>query len=144
MAAQTQETLGRLHTGDPHTIALDEWRYVLDADGAETGYLRRVQGRVAKAVVADLQYELRELLAEAEYANPGMDFAYAKEPEQERIPAYRRVACYAVTGGNEGHYVHVDVVLQDMTHVNLMLVKTFMGVEHAWKIAMRAAELLEA
>lgn len=60
------------------------------------------------------------------------------------------IACYAVTGGSEGHYIHVDLY---MTHYgqfgpseanvrHLACGKTFLGWEHAWKIAKRCAELL--
>ena len=58
------------------------------------------------------------------------------------------IACYPVTGGSEGHYIHVDVVqypnnqLPDGRVVHLITGKTFLGMEHAAKIAMRCIELL--
>ncbi len=55
---------------------------------------------------------------------------------------YTWLACYPVTGGSEGHYVHVDVIYRDNSRRLLFLVKTFKGIEHAWKIAQRAGELL--
>ena len=33
-----------------------------------------------------------------------------------QFPRYRFLACYPVTGGNEGHYIHVDV-LKDGRHI---------------------------
>lgn len=64
----------------------------------------------------------------------------------------RHIACYAVTGGSEGHYVHVDV-LHDYMHTvvghirvarGIFLAKTFRGMAHAQKMATRIAELLGA
>lgn len=61
--------------------------------------------------------------------------------------SYRWIACYAVTGGSEGHYVHLDLIGgygQDWTGKALHLItgKTFLGLAHALKIANRCAELL--
>jgi hypothetical protein len=62
---------------------------------------------------------------------------------------YRWIACYAVTGGSEGHYIHVDLISgygEDWTGKALHLItgKTFLGLAHALKIANRCAELLRA
>lgn len=61
---------------------------------------------------------------------------------------YRRVACYAVTGGNEGHYIHVDFVgptnPELSARVSVMLGKTFCGMEHATKVASALSCLLGA
>jgi hypothetical protein len=59
----------------------------------------------------------------------------------------RWIACYAVTGGSEGHYVHVDLISgydQNWTGKahHLITGKTFLGLAHALKIANRCAELL--
>ena len=59
-------------------------------------------------------------------------------------------ACYVVTGGSEGHYIHIDAAskysLPDCTGTTLHLItgKTFLGMKHAQKIAARCAELLGA
>ena len=63
------------------------------------------------------------------------------------VEKHRWIACYAVTGGSEGHYVHVDLVHGydcDYTGKALHLItgKTFLGLAHALKIANRCAELL--
>lgn len=63
---------------------------------------------------------------------------------------FRWVSCYAVTGGSEGHYVHVDLVTDgygakgEAECRHLASVKTFQGMEHAQKIAARCAQLLGA
>ena len=61
---------------------------------------------------------------------------------------YRWVACYPVTGGSEGHYIHVDLVGSPSVPkepgkvVHLITGKTFLGMKHAARIALRCAELL--
>ncbi len=62
------------------------------------------------------------------------------------------VACFAVTGGSEGHYIHVDAYPSRYTFggvaeekpIHLALGKTFKGWEHAWHIARICAEQLGA
>jgi len=58
-------------------------------------------------------------------------------------------ACYAVTGGSEGHYIHVDIATQYDADgsgrvFHLITGKTFLGMEHALKIAARCSQLLGA
>ena len=48
-------------------------------------------------------------------------------------------ACYAVEGGSEGHYIHVDfIVTQDQGEARRKLAflgKTFLGMDHALRVA---------
>ncbi|MHB1134265.1 MAG: hypothetical protein ACYC4L_17995 [Chloroflexota bacterium] len=67
----------------------------------------------------------------------------------ERWPEqYAWVACYAVTGGSEGHYIHVDLLHvgkegeTSLRHV--FLAKTFLGWDYACGIASTAGRLLRA
>ena len=104
----------------------------------------------AADTVADVWSKLREVLdAEGlidEY------FSLAIQTDQtfwKLLEGYRWIACYAVTGGSEGHYIHVDLVYgydQEWTGKALHLItgKTFLGLPHAQKIANRCAELLRA
>lgn len=57
---------------------------------------------------------------------------------------YRWIACYAVTGGSEGHYIHVDIVYDDKRRDLVFLGKTFQGMGHAQKMAAKCAEELGA
>ena len=64
---------------------------------------------------------------------------------------YQWVACYAVTGNSEGHYIHVDVVLngytmpQERTTVqHIALGKTFCGWDVACLVAAACSKLLDA
>lgn len=54
------------------------------------------------------------------------------------------IACYAVTGGSEGHYIHVDLIDREDKRTLVFLGKTFLGMQHAQNIAARCAELLGA
>jgi len=62
------------------------------------------------------------------------------------IPAdFRWVACYPVTGGSEGHYIHVDLILNDgTTRWPMFAGKTFLGWAKACEIANFCAKELGA
>lgn len=57
---------------------------------------------------------------------------------------YAWVACYAVTGGNEGHYIHIDAITKEGTRRLMSLGKTFQGMDHALLIANACARHLGA
>ena len=59
-------------------------------------------------------------------------------------PAYRRIAVFPVTGGSEGHYVHVSVLVDGDRHQTIGLAKTFLGWDHACRISAATARLLQA
>lgn len=60
-------------------------------------------------------------------------------------PRYRWIAVFAVTGGSEGHYVHVEAINNnENTRELIYLLKTFQGLEHAYRIAAIAAKELDA
>jgi hypothetical protein len=68
---------------------------------------------------------------------------YKKKGDQPFPQDYDWIACYAVTGGSEGHYVHVDII-KDGTRELLYLAKTFMGYDHACEIAAHLGKMLNA
>ncbi len=98
--------------------------------------------------VADVHRKLRdvlveELLIDEYFSVPNM----AEQPFLELLKSYRWIACFAVTGGSEGHYIHVDLIGgYDLdgtgTALHLFTGKTFLGLAHAHTIANRCAELL--
>jgi len=98
--------------------------------------------------VADVCRKLRAILDAENLIDEY--FSLSIETDQtfwKLLEDYRWIACYAVTGGSEGHYIHVDLVQgfdRDYTGKALHLItgKTFLGLEHALKIANRCAELL--
>lgn len=130
-------------------VLVDVWRYVVE-NGQQTGYIRRSHGRPVGEIVADLTKRISRLVDE--YATLGGDFKYARGVEnvyETECPEAQRIAVYAVTGGSEGHYVHVDLHVREGEYGNarlvvrsLMLVKTFKGMKHARKIANRLADAL--
>lgn len=54
------------------------------------------------------------------------------------------ISCYAVTGGNEGHYVHIDLIHRKDKRKIIASLKTFNGMAKAYQVARRCAELLGA
>lgn len=105
----------------------------------QPGYLCRVRNRTIGEVWQDLKDRLEEdgLLPE-EY----MGIA-ASANGASQFPRYRFLACYPVTGGSEGHYVHVDV-LKDGKHIPVFLGKTFKGMDFACTVAAACARHLGA
>jgi hypothetical protein len=55
---------------------------------------------------------------------------------------WRRIKIFPVTGGSEGHYVHVEVETLDGTTRLMFLAKTFQGMTHAWQIARQLGDAL--
>jgi hypothetical protein len=102
----------------------------------------------ATDTVADVCGKLRDVLDEEHvideyFSASGM----TDQPFLKLVERHRWIACYAVTGGSEGHFIHVDLIHgydQDWTGKaqHLITGKTFMGLAHALKIANRCAELL--
>jgi hypothetical protein len=56
---------------------------------------------------------------------------------------YRRIVVFPVTGGSEGHYVHVEVLDMVGGRQCVMLLKTFEGWDSAWEKAKFIGQLLE-
>jgi hypothetical protein len=102
----------------------------------------------ATDTVADVCRQLRAVLDEDDLIDEY--FSLSIETDQtfvSLVQDYRWIACYAVTGGSEGHYIHVDLIDGYDGDYNgkaqhLITGKTFLGLDHALKIANRCAELL--
>jgi len=129
------------------TIPLELWEPKLNDDGTPTGTLRRVRYRTSMEVLADVKAKAADVLTDCEY----VALWHGQNDPNAEIPAHYRVVVYAMTGGSEGHYAHVDLYTQEddgngryVTKVwGLLFVKTFMGMEHARVIANRLADLME-
>lgn len=184
--------IGSPASEDSRCVQLDVWHRVIDLEtGKENGYVQRLKMRRLVEVFADLERRLDLVMCEKcgwhrkrkdhsdydakcmkckadcfwyidEYFN-GPDSTTALVPHN-----YRWIACYPVTGGNEGHYIHVDFMVpvqEIVAHegdfgekkfdvdvsragvwkpVRLALGKTFRGMGHAAEIARRCAVLLGA
>lgn len=107
-------------------------------DPDRRGYLRMVRRLTIGEVFESLNDELG--LGEDEFGMqelpPGLDeyFHPSIHLEEEREWPDGRMSVYAVTGGSEGHYVHVDVSKHPVRET-LFLGKTFAGWDAAWDAA---------
>ena len=139
------ETLGCVYEPQDGLVQTEVWKRILK-DGVDTGCIRRVAGRPVGAIYADLYKKITRLVDE--YAALGHSFKYLPGGMGHTVecPKYHRISTYAVTGGSEGHYVYVDLQVDDgqgnLKIVNLMMVKTFKGMKHARRIAARLGDLL--
>lgn len=133
---------------DKGQISKEVYGHLLWSDGESMGRLTRKRGRP----IADIATELRaaldakdpEILRGFDYFGP-LNHARAFEWPAE----VKWISCYAVTGGNEGHYVHVDLVLEPkgakaFEHKGVFLGKTFAGIDAALRLAAELTKLLNA
>jgi hypothetical protein len=65
-----------------------------------------------------------------------------KEADMD-FPKESRIACFTVTGGSEGHYIHVEAISDGARHL-VFLGKTFDGAEFGWKLCEAIALILQA
>jgi len=101
------------------------------------GYIVHTQPKKISQVAAWIQAELQKKgidLTEYDY------FSWDNPGDPWPIDAWR-VACFAVTGGSEGHYIHITALHRGEVK-SLAVGKTFMGFEHAHKLSNALAELL--
>lgn len=132
----------------PYELVLEEWAPEVETfTGEETGYTKRVKGRPLAEILKKLSSGLEDAgFRIDEYFDVGSDARYTREWTE--WPAnVRRVAVFAVEGGSEGHYVHVDVYTPNkaangLEVTNVFLLKTFLGMEHALRLSNELTRLL--
>lgn len=114
------------------------------------GLLRYSHQRPLKEVFEELEARLKQdgLLPD-EYFGICVLLRYSDEWQEDNgagylFPAWRFLACFPVTGGSEGHYIHVDAILPEGERVSLFTGKTFAGWEAACKTANACAYHLGA
>jgi len=137
---------------------------IIDPDD---GYERIVQAELAAEAMAELTPEppaepiralesetltidaiYRHLRPELEKRDDGLDYfsvasliQYDNARRHQPIGKARWIACYAVTGGSEGHYIHVDRIYEATEYARtftleaLFLGKTFSGYDKACELA---------
>ena len=117
-----------------HNKLIDEWY------GTETvigGYIIETEAKSLQSVYKYLNDGLGDMIDE--YFSISGERKYS---ESAKFPLdYNWIACFPVTGGSEGHYVHVEIINNDKRDL-IFLAKTFQGMEHAWDIAKKLGELL--
>jgi hypothetical protein len=131
--------------GDRHRCP--EIRLVEEERCSENGrtYWRVTGGRPLRDVICELNKRLEaEGLLPDEYAfgSGGLRDSAAKFPKK-----WQFIACFAVTGGSEGHYVHIHVMRPDGEEGRqacISFAKTFRGMEFAQRCAAACARHLGA
>jgi hypothetical protein len=135
---------------DNGQIQLQVYAHPILEDGTESPYIERMYGRTMVNIHGQLVKRWGDMVDE--YFHLDSDIQYAPNRADIEWPSrIRWLACYAVTGGSEGHYVHIDALMlegegrdQHLVVRPLFLGKTFQGMVHAQAIAAKCAELLGA
>ena len=118
------------------------------------GWDRVRGGRPVRDIVPELVERLKADPAvrfeDLDYFHTALEVELAKHPEERVFPyPYSFIACFAVTGASEGHYIHIEATFRDeatkaLRLRPLALGKTFHGLEHAYAIATACAKHLGA
>jgi len=99
--------------------------------------------------IGEVLKEVEQVLKYLDYNNYDyIGCSHGVDP-QDFFPSHYWLACYVVSGNNEGHYIHVDVFIKNpatkqMSHRFLYRIKTFAGMEYAYRLAHVLAEMLQA
>lgn len=88
-----------------------------------------------KKKVTEVFEELIEVLKE-EKVYEELDYFHVSvgNDKDSDFPTFHKIACFAVEGGSEGHYIHIAVITPAGIDT-LFLGKTFCGMEHALKVS---------
>lgn len=102
----------------------------------EKGLLKFVRnktiGEVHKEVIQFLKEQF--LYDRLDYFNiSGM--VQLMEKDKKDFPKWRCIACYAVVGSNEGHYVYVDAIAINGDVISIFAGKTFCGMDFALEVS---------
>jgi hypothetical protein len=156
-------------------VPLDVWAQVLDPTTKQpTGYCKRLRYCTRREVFRDLYKALNIQICPAckqeqpcqsgvwcppcprcgaemeSFIDEYFLMAGPDKTADNYVPRVQFVDCHAVTGGSEGHYIHVGFLTtvngeDNTTHYSQLATgKTFKGMDHAYAIAKRCAELLGA
>ena len=95
----------------------------------QTGFLKFERNKTYGEVYEELVQFLKEqgVYDELDYLSNHMD-------KEAVFGEYRWIACFAVKGGSEGHFIHIETI-SDTGRELIFLGKTFSGLEHAMKIS---------
>ncbi|MDI6907907.1 MAG: hypothetical protein QMC81_10560 [Thermoanaerobacterales bacterium] len=126
--------------------------YLFEPDPKNPGYVRHIGNRPVGEVFSELKERLKaeNLLPEESFHIVYLD-SFIRPKYEAEFPRYRWLACYAVTGTSEGHYIRVDalVLRPDLDPPicqaePVFLGKTFKGLDFAQAVAAACARHLGA
>ena len=116
----------------------------------EKGYIVNEQPKTMDEVYKWVCEELRKRDPEPnEYRRYGIIdeyfSAFYEHTERKLWPLdHAWLAVFAVTGGSEGHYIHVEAIWRDDNRRELLFLgKTFQGMDHALEIVKVLCKILE-
>lgn len=112
------------------------------------GYVKNEQAKPVSQVYEYIKQKLPKYgvdLGEYDYFSIGTEVTYGDD-KHSLWPCMDRIAVFAVEGGSEGYYIHVDAITADGAH-NIFLGKTLQegreGRDHALKLANALTHILE-
>jgi len=119
-------------------------------DVDEKGFIKNEKPRNLRDVYHDVSVELQQagLLGDMDYFSMSSSL-HCDDPVRLFPLRWKWIACYAVTGGSEGHYVHVDVThrgadLESEKTETIFIGKTFSGMDNALEIAGALSKIMGA
>lgn len=107
-------------------IETDVW----EADPEKKGYLKFVRLKSIDEVYKEATQFLKE-----QFLYDRLDYFNKTNDKIKEFPKWRWIACYAVVGGSEGHYIHVDALTTEGKNVQIFLGKTFSGMDFALEVS---------
>ena len=131
----------------PNTESVTLCTYDVD----EAGYMQNSRGRSFPSIVKDLNAALRKMPWPTDQDGGGDygGFSFCRDHGAENgghenawPTEWQWISVFAVTGGSEGHYVHVEIIHRNGARQLVFLFKTFGGRAHAQLVTARTAALL--
>jgi len=110
----------------------------------ETGLITQTGTKTVSQVFKELEAHLEEIDAmPSEYLTQSYGRYSGTEDLHDPFPDYSWIACFPVTGGSEGWYIHVEVINNmDDSRALLYLGKELRTFEDAARIAAECARVL--
>ncbi len=140
---------GDTHKHKSYELVLEDWAPIVEkATGESTGLSHYVGGRPLSEIHKKLSDGIESAgLMIDEYFSVSTDAQLTRHWETWPSNVFRTV-CFAVQGGSEGHYVHVDVYTRDQHDpevkvTTVFLLKTFLGMEHALRLANELTRMID-
>ena len=104
------------------------------------GYVRKAGMRTIGEIFKELSQRLKENnLWPDEYFQVTTDWDY-----DIPFPEFHWISCFAVTGGSEGHYIHIEIINDDRRKLIYLGKTLFQGMDFAYDVARACAKHLGA